>query len=145
MFRKIEGYLAIPQMIVYTWAHRLIGKSSHYQLGQNVLRAAEPRTARERIFVLLFPLGIFGGAGLLAMAGWALFFLQAGYHPDLLVYLRTAPLWHQALWWIGLLCILYASFSVHKLPYIIRLLCHELSHKPPQRSNNYQYNRKSHQ
>lgn len=144
MLAKLEGYIAIPQIWLYAWAYRLLDKPYSFSLGHNTIRCLEKRTLKERIFVLLFPLVTLGGIGLLLLLIWAISFIQIGYIPDLLSYMRTAPLWHQLIWWVGLSCITYASFSIYKLPLVFKLLRDDLRHQPPQDRDKYHRDRKSH-
>jgi hypothetical protein len=144
MITKLEGYLAIPQFLLYGWAQRLLGKRYAFTPGQNSFHSLEKRTAREHAFVLLFPLVTLGTAGVVLLLAWAMSFVGLGYAPDLWAYLQYAPLWHQALWWLGLACLLYASFSIYKLPQVFQLLRQELRHQPPQDRNEYHRDGQSH-
>lgn len=145
MMTKIEGYFAAPQMLLYSWAYRLIGKKYAYKRGQNYILPLEERTTKERAFILLFPLALLGILGLLLTAIWAVTFIGADFRADPLTYFRTAPWWHQSLWWLGILLIFYAALSLYYLPSAVKLLFDRRSQEQPDKSNKYQHERDRHQ
>ena len=145
MMTKIEGYFAAPQMLLYSWAYRLIGKKYAYQWGQNHILPLEDRTAKERAFILLFPLALLGILGVMLTAFWAITFVAFDFAADPLTYFRTAPWWHQSLWWLGILLIFYAGLSLYNLPFALKLLLNKGRQHQPDESDNYQNERDRHQ
>ncbi len=112
MFWKIDGYLAIPHELLHVFAYRLIGKKCHYRLGDHFVHPLEPRSLKERLFVLLFPLFVIAGTGLSLMVLWALTYVVNRYPPHPLAYFLSAPAWHKSLWGIWVILILYAGSCV---------------------------------
>lgn len=145
MMTKIEGYFAAPQMLLYSWAYRMIGKKYSYTWGQNYILPLEERTTKERAFILLFPLALLGISGMLLTAVWALTFMGADFRADPLTYFRIAPLWHQSLWWLGILLIFYAALSLYNLPSALKLLLTRRGQEQPDESHKYQHERDRHQ
>lgn len=137
MTNKIESAILTPQMLLYVLAYKILHKPISYRLGELSIRTSSERTARERAFILLFPLIVFGGIGLLFATVWVSTFVNAGFEAEPLAYVRLAPLWHQLMWWGTLLCIAYASLSVYKVPLALRLLFSKQGQQPP--NNRYEY------
>lgn len=141
MLTKIEGWIFAPQLLLYALAYRVLGKQYTYTPGARSLRPLGTQTPRERAFVLLFPLLALGSVGLMLTAVWAITFLGAEFKADPLTYVQIAPFWHQCLWWVGLLLVSYASLSIYKVPFALKLLFHKQRQQPPQNSDKYQNNR----
>lgn len=131
MIWKIDGYLAIPHELLHVLAYRLIGKKCRYQIGQPFVEALEPRTFRQRIFVLLFPLFITGGAGLIFILLWAATYLLIGYPPEPINYFHAAPVWHQSLLLISFILMLYSGSSLLDIVMTVQLLLQKLRQQPP--------------
>lgn len=115
MLWKIDAYLAIPHELLHKLAYRFIGKQCRYQIGDHFVQPLEPRTLGEKLFVLLFPLLITGGAALGLVGLWAAIYVLAGYPPEPTTYFRVAPVWHQLLLVAAVIFMLYSGSSVMDL------------------------------
>lgn len=131
MLWKIDGYLVIPHELLHVLAYRLIGKRCRYRVGEHFVEALDPRTWRERLFVLLFPLLITGGIALVFLLLWISIYLWARYPANPILYFQRAPFWHQSLWFVAVLLLLYSCSSVYDIVMAVRLLGQKLRHQPP--------------
>lgn len=131
MFWKIDGYLAVPHELLHLLAYRLIGKRCRYRLGDYYVHALEPRSFRERLFVLVFPLLIIGSTGLSLMVLWAMTYVVNSYPPHPLAYFGAAPAWHKSLWAIAIILLLYTGSCIGDVQLLLRLLLQQLRHQPP--------------
>lgn len=131
MLWKIDGYLAIPHEVLHVLAYWLTGKKCRYRVGDHFVHPLESRSFGERLFVLLFPLLIIGGAGLALMVWWAATYVSHGYPPHPLTYFLVAPAWHKALWSASVILLLYAGSCVGDVRVVIRLLFEHLRDQPP--------------
>lgn len=126
MLQKIEGYLLIPHELLHVAAYRIIGKQYIYRFGDLSVRPLEERTVKERLFCLLFPLGVNLLGVLILLVAWFATFFEYGYQQTIWVYLETAPPWHHALHvgWISLL--VYACTCALDVQIATRLLVQKL-------------------
>lgn len=67
LVQRIEGILLIPHELLHIVAHRLIGKDASYRLGDPFVIAREPLSRGERMFVLLTPLVVTWGIGVVLL------------------------------------------------------------------------------
>jgi hypothetical protein len=130
MFWKIDGYLAIPHELLHLLAYRLVGKRCRYRLGEHFVHSLEPRSFRERLFVLLFPLLVIGGAGLVFLSFWTVTYLLNAYPINPRTYFLIAPVWHKSLWLVAVVLLLYAGSCVGDVQLVIRLLLQKLRQQP---------------
>ena len=68
LLHRLEGLVLIPHELLHLLAHCLIGKPATYQFGQPFVEARAPLSRIERMFVLLFPLAVTWGIGVLWLA-----------------------------------------------------------------------------
>ncbi|MBV7333962.1 hypothetical protein KFU94_38155 [Chloroflexi bacterium TSY] len=144
MFAKLEGYFFTPQILLYALAYRILGKPCSYKLGSNKIRSLEERTPHEHAFILMFPPIVLGVPGLILCFLWIYTARGTDFGGDLSVYPFIAPLWHQALYVVGMGLVGYATLSTYMVPFIIKLLREGRKQQQAQRSN-YQGNRDSQQ
>lgn len=111
IWEKLEGYLLSPHELLHVLAYRLIGKRCHYQWGDHQVRSLQPKTRREKLFVLLFPFVVCWGFGLFFGLLWLLSAFFVDIPPER--YFSDGPTWHLGFLIITALCILYSGTS-HK-------------------------------
>ncbi len=141
MWSRIEGWILVPHELLHVAAYRLIGKPCRYQLGDVMVQGSEPKTWREQLLVLLFPLTVMLALLLLTTASWFGWYLHSEYSANPLVYFRTAPMWHQLLWWFSLGLACYASTCALDVRAALQLLIQQLTQHPPNNSYKGQYKR----
>ncbi len=135
MLWKIDGYLAIPHELLHVLAYRLIGKKCRYRLGDHFVYPSETRSWAERLFVLLFPLMVISGLGLVSLSVWVVTYLLNDYPPHPLGYFAIAPTWHKYLWAAAIVLLLYAGSCVGDAQIVLRLLFQKLRHQPSHQAN----------
>ncbi len=128
---KIDGYLLIPHELMHVAAYRMIGKRCAYSVGDHTVTALEPRSFKERLFCLLFPLAINLVAALVLLLGWCITYIWLRYPLYPIDYLQIAPMWHQVLLGSWLILLLYASSCTLDMLRVIQLIMEKLSQQPP--------------
>lgn len=128
----IDGYVAVPHELLHVAAYKLLGKKFSYRFGDNVVKGLERESRRERLFVLLFPLFVTSSLGLLFSAAWVVTTIQFRFPTAPLDYHRVAPLWHQSLFFIGVVAMFYAFSCMADLYKAYRLLG-KATNDPPQK------------
>lgn len=136
MIFKLSAYVGLPHALLHMLAYRLIGKPYVLEIDQRQVRALAPRTPKEIAFVRMFPALVTGSLALVVLGIWAWTIPQSG-AASLATYYQTAHLWHQMLWWVGIVILSYAGTGLLNLYWGIRLLLRELRHQPPHSTNHY--------
>ncbi len=130
MVFKLSAYIGLPHALLHILAYRLIGKDCVLDLNQRRVHSLEERTPKEAAFVKMFPTLAIGGLAVILLIAWAVTIPFSGYG-SLATYYRTADLWHQAIWWIGIAILMYAGMGILHLYWGIRILLGKPSHSPP--------------
>lgn len=117
---RLEGILLIPHELLHVAAYRLIGKGCQYRLGAPFVQRAASITRAERLFVLLFPTAIAGGAAVVFFLLWAFTaFALAARDP---LYPFHAPAWHIGLGVSFAITAVYAASGAGDIIAAARLL-----------------------
>lgn len=120
--QKLIGYYAIPHELLHVLAYRLIGKPCRYEWGSQYVRALAPEaeTRQEKLFILLFPLTVFWGLGLLCHLLWIMsaFFIRI--RPE--QYFTDGPTWHLIFLVLGAFFIFYGGTAHLDLILAYRIL-----------------------
>ncbi len=141
MLQKIDGCLAVPHELLHVLAYRLIGKKCRYRLGSHVVQPLEERSWGQKLFVLLLPFLVIGGAGLGLMALWTISYIALGYPANPLAYFQIAPVWHKLLWVGSIILLLYSGSAFNDIRAAVRLLTQNLGQKPPNHPDDKQHHR----
>ena len=124
---KLSTYIGLPHALLHMLAYRLIGKPCVLEIDQRRVRALADRTPREIAFVRMFPSLVTGSLALTLLVIWAVTISQSG-SASLSTYYRTADLWHQVIWWAGIVMLAYAGTGMVNFYWGIRLLLREPRH-----------------
>ncbi len=131
--RTFTGWILIPHELLHVLAHRLIGQPCAYQLGRPTVRSLGRLSRRDRVFVLLFPLGVMLGLGLGLTLTYLITFvwliLPTLANP-LVTYWQVAPGWHQALWVALFAIITYTGTTYTDLYLAYQIVTHRDKSQP---------------
>ena len=108
---KLGGYYLIPHELLHVLAYRIIGKRCQYQLGDYRVRSLQPKSRREKLFILLFPFVVCWALGFFFGALWLFSAFFINIPPER--YFVDGPTWHIIFLALGALFILYGGTS-HK-------------------------------
>ena len=78
LLHKLGGYYLIPHELLHVLAYWIIGKRCFYQWGDWKVKSLQPKTRREKLFVLLFPITVCWIIGILFHIFWLLLVILSG-------------------------------------------------------------------
>ncbi|MDM8518454.1 DUF3267 domain-containing protein [Anaerolineales bacterium HSG6] len=109
IFHKFGGYYLIPHELLHVLAYRIIGKRCAYQWGAWKVTSLQPKTRREKLFVLLFPFAVCWGLGTVFAILWILspFFIDIPFDR----YFIDGPTWHFGFFILSAIFFLYGHTS----------------------------------
>ena len=106
---KLGGYYLVPHELLHVLAYRLMGKPCHYEWGEYRVHSLSPRTRGEKLFILLFPVGVCWGFSFFFALLWLLSALFIRIPPER--YLIDGPTWQLIFPILAALLVIYSGTS----------------------------------
>jgi hypothetical protein len=119
-FHKFGGYYLIPHELLHVLAYRIIGQPYHYEWGDYRVQSPAQITQRERLFVLLLPVGVCLTLSFFFHFVWIALALSA--QMSLAEYIFAAPKWHFVFHILANLCMLYSGTAYRDVRRAIDIL-----------------------